>query len=62
MTENTEAIATLARKGAAASIIKTADNRELLILPEGARFEDVSDRLRAHRSRCRSISSQTVTM
>lgn len=43
MATEAEAIATMARKGASASIIKTADNRELLILPEGARFEDVTD-------------------
>ena len=43
MDTEADAIATLARKGAAPSIIKTGENRELLILPEGARFENVTD-------------------
>lgn len=44
MTENNaETIAALARKAAGASTLVTQDGREFLIIPDGFKYEDVSD-------------------
>lgn len=43
MNTEAEAIATLARQGAAASTIKTDDGREFLIIPDGASQVEISD-------------------
>lgn len=63
MNENTEAgvVAALAAKASGASVIKTGDNREFLILPSGASQTEVSDPYGLKLEKPRYIR-QTVTI